>query len=72
MVDEVQILWELVYVLSFCKDNRLSSFMLFFHALLSCLFFVLFIHLWLFVYYFKLSLQTEIGTQMRGLIYLCL
>lgn len=68
MVDEVQILWELVYVLSFCKDNRLSSFMLFFHV---C-FFVLFIHLWLFVYYFKLSLQTEIGTQMRGLIYLCL
>ena len=68
MVDEVQILWELVYVLSFCKDNRLSPFVLFFRV---C-FFVLFIHLWLFVYYFKLSLQTEIGTQMRGLIYLCL
>lgn len=68
MIDDLRILQDSVYVLYFCKDNRLSSFMLFFRV---C-FFVLFIHLWLFVYYFKLSLQTEIGTQMRGLIYLCL
>lgn len=68
MVDDLRILQDPVYVLYFCKDNRQSPFMLFFRV---C-FFVLFIHLWLFVYYFKLSLQTEIGTQMRGLIYLCL
>lgn len=57
MVDEVQILWELVYVLSFCKDNRLSSFMLFFHV---CFLFYLFICGYLFIilnYLCKLKLE---------------
>lgn len=57
MVDDLRILQDSVYVLYFCKDNRLSPFVLFFRV---CFLFYLFICGYLFIilnYLCKLKLE---------------